>query len=250
MNNTTNSIENAGASILPTAEEVALAKSEFSETPTTAEFWKRLHDHSRLPHGQPYAELDAAGHAEGINPQVVEYFMFTSQGDSLKVVSPTELDKIVELEAWFKAALAKCAALSPSNAEKDYLAERDRHNALAIAGEELPTAITPSRDAFKADRRLKLQAIVGAMVAKTQNEVLPLVKPILARFETLIREQMEYREVGDRELCVAMGVEYKPTRVWRLAATVAKTYHAERRIPQASAWATPASILEGIVNTK
>lgn len=228
---------------LPTAQEIAMEKSKLDLTPTTSGFWHRLRNGIRFPHGEQNPALDEGGKAIPVNTRTVEAILFDSM---VSVFEEGELDRLASIEAKMLATLARLADYSSAKVN-DYLnAQRDSAAAALTSGGDLSSDVLPTRDTVAADFRVKQGALNSLLLKTTHNEVVPLCKPILQRFEGAVEKVMREQEEHDRGVCEAFSLEYRPSYVWRAAASVAIQYQTSRRLPQSHAWTLPSSLLDGI----
>jgi hypothetical protein len=136
---------------------------------------------------------------------------------------------------------------SPENINLYQQEQRDQLEADTLAGNVPPGIVLRSREAIAEDFRAKQAALYKVLAKISHEEVVPLAKPILLRFEKVVEGFLRNSEEGERELCDAFGVEYKPSIIWKAAVNVAMRYTAENQLPKPSAWRTPKSILDFII---
>lgn len=169
------------------------------------------------------------------------------EGDG-PICTEDELAKLKEIQSRMEKTLEAAKKFSLSNVNNHLHGCRDKIEADLAAGKPLPEGImVPSRDSVSLDFLAKQRALVSLLTRITHQEVVQLAKPILERFDRTVEQLMKDTEVGDRFICDAYGLNFHPSLLWKAASHIAMRYTAKSRQPIASAWVTPKTILEGIV---
>lgn len=239
----TESQKDGAEGTLPTALDVAREKSKLDPTPVTSGFWHRLRNNIRLPHGEANPALDEGGKAVAVTAQTVEAILFNSL---TPVCSGEDLECLSNFEAKMLATIGRLDEFSGAKVG-DYMTRRRDETASALTnGGVLPSdVVLPSREAVAHDFRVKQQALNSLLLKTTHAEVVPLAKPILQKFEKVVETFMREQEEQDRSMCAGFGLDYRPSLIWKAAASVAIQYQASHRLPRSHAWALPSSILHG-----
>jgi hypothetical protein len=245
--------EPPGATQLKTQVEKVMLKTEPDEAPLTSAFLREL----RRTTGGTKKNWPQGLLIDGRQPEFTfTDGLFTVYQISLQaqgyigepLYSQDELAKLRDIQTRMDAALEQAKKYSLSNAPAHLFKVRDQIEADVKAGKQLPESITmPSHDSVQRDFRAKQSAYINLLMKITHEELVPLAQAILQRFDRTVSELLKYMEIGDRAECEGYGVEYHPSVLWKACAAIAQRYAGEGKLPKSWAWATPRTILEGIV---
>ncbi|HWX19509.1 MAG TPA: hypothetical protein VN578_06340 [Candidatus Binatia bacterium] len=224
---------------LVTALDVAQAKTQFDPCPQTAAFYNALR-------GTPAQRrnLPIDGKAVPITPQTIEAIVWNS---AEVLAAPEVLDQLRAIEAKMVAVTKTCERYGVTKVSDYINQQRDELHAKMQAGEDVSSVVLESREAVVHSFAMKRHGLIAMLVKTTHEEVIPLVKPILERFERVVEQFMREQEEHDQTMCDGFGLAYRPGLLWRAAATVASLNTIERRLPAVGNWGKPSQILEGIV---
>jgi hypothetical protein len=231
------------AASLPTALDVASEKSKPSEHPLTdrvAHELKRTQGKKEFP-----AE---ANHAPAFinRKQFIEWLQFQPI-DMPPVATPEEVELLRGEQSQVEKLIAELEVYSLTNVNQRLFAMRDAHAAAIQAGQSTTTQLMPGRDEVAKDSRHQLDVRLGLLRQRIHAKVVPVAKTILEKFVAVVFDFMRNTEFRDREACRIQGIEFVASAEWRAAASIAISHTPESRLPKSWAWATPKSILEGIV---
>jgi hypothetical protein len=232
--------DDGAAETLPTALDVAQARSQFDAQPLTSHFYTALR--SGNPRNLP-PEMLRDGKAVQITPATVEAIRFNTDATP---PAPEVLDKLRDIQARMQATLKRTEEFSLARVSDHLNTKRDEMHTAIAAGED-SDAVLPSRNDIAATFRAKQAALMAVLVKITHAEVVPLCRPILEDFEKLVEDFLRGQEAHDRDMCAGFGLDYRPGLLWQAGVTVATRYTLARKLPAPGTWAIPASILEGIV---
>jgi hypothetical protein len=228
---------------LPTALEVAHERSQYSETPLTAEFLTELRrplKYGTKRNWSPAILRD--GRAVQTTPATVWAIL---QHEFEPVCSPEEIEKLKDLQARMDATLKKAEKFSLTNIP-DYLNQRrDEIHAAALNGSDVSDAVVESREEVHQTFVAKQRALLAVVQKLYDSELVPLVKPILKRFEQRVDTFLHDMEASDIVMCAAFGLDFQPSLVWQAGAAIAMQYADGRSMP--TNYGTPKQILAGIV---
>jgi hypothetical protein len=227
---------------LVTALDVAQAKSQFDPCPLTASFYAALRGTPAQRRQLPTETL-RDGKAIAATSQTVSAIVWDS-GETL--CSPDELEKLRDIQAKMTATIAVAARYSLSGTSDELNTKRDQMQTAMLAGEDVSGVTLESRETVQHNRRTKQAALLAMLEKTTREEVVPLARPILERFEKLVENFMRCQEETDRGMCAGFGLDYHPGLLWKAGAAVAQKYETGRRLNPIG-WHTPKSILEGVI---
>jgi hypothetical protein len=205
---------NETGKILLSALDKAIQETEPDRAPLTSAFIKEL----RRVH-QPPANMGNAwtkrNWPDGINGHLVEVSPLTIWAiimDSTEQVCTTDvLEKLRTLQKRMADINTEAAKYSLSNIPAYQFQQRDQLEADALAGKMPDGIVLRSRDAISEDFRAKQGALIKILVKVTHEEVVPLAKPIMLKFEKIVEEFLRNVEERERSICDGFGIEYKPS---------------------------------------
>jgi hypothetical protein len=229
------------AGTLLSASEKALEKITFDGTPLTTEVFKAISTNAR--HLPPLMLAD--GKAILFSAATVAAITFNSAVEICSDgVLTTLRDLQAKMEAVLKVELPKYSnmAVTPETQRRQGLIQEK-----VLAGETLGDAITPSREAIAQEFQNRRYALEGLLKKLTHEQLVPLAKPILEKFEKVVEDFMRCTEDADRAACAAFGLEYTPGVLWKAAAAIAVRYQTNKMLPGSHLWKTPKVLLEGII---
>ena len=236
---------------LLTVLEKSLQETEPDQTPQTTAFITEL----RRTTGGTKRNWPEGLLLDGRQPAFTDFNLAVAQiaaGVPMFVGGPVcgedELTKLRELQTAMDSIILQAEKYSLSNVSSHIHRIRDQIEADVLAGKDLPEQIVMnSHDSVSRDFRAKQNALIGLLTKTTHDEVVPVAKSVLERFEKVVEDFMRYTEEGDRAICESYGVAYHPSLLWKAAASIAVRFTSTARLPRPSAWATPKSILDGII---
>jgi len=162
--------------------------------------------------------------------------------------SQDELAKLRDIQTRMDVVVEQAKKYSLGNVSAHLFKVRDQIEADIRAGKELPEGITmSSHESVSRDFRAKQSGYINLLMKITHEELVPLARVVLQRFDLTVSEFLKYMEIGDRFECEAYGVEFHPSVLWKACAAIAQRYAGEGKLPKPWAWATPKTVLEGIV---
>jgi len=162
-------------------------------------------------------------------------------------VSDEERARLRTLEDEFKANMDGAAQYSLSKITDALFAQRDAMHADVGAGKDVSTIRLASRDSLAATYRAKAEAFRLKNVELTHKQIVPLCKTIIDRFEMDVQSFMANSEQSERELATVYSLEFKHTRLYKLAAAIALRYCGPFWMPGENSIAYPSSLLKGLV---
>jgi hypothetical protein len=227
---------------LVTALDVAQAKSQFDPCLLTASFYSALRGTPAQRRQLPRETLQE-GKAVLATSRTVQAIVWDS-GETL--CSPDELEKLRDIQARMDATVKVAERYSLAGTSDELNTTRDELAARLLAGEDVSSVMLPSREAVQRSRISKQSALMTMLEQCTREEVIPLARPILERFEKVIQKFMLAQEETDRGMCAGFGLDYHPGLLWKAAASIAQRYETARRLPSIG-WATPKTVLEGVI---
>ena len=238
---------NDGAAIpLPTALDIAQAKQKYDSTPLTTEFFRVLRSGSR--HFPP--EMLREGKAVKVSAQTLEVIGFaigtSPRFSGEPLFTDEEISTLKDLQSRMEATVKLAEEFSLAKVNDHIHKKRDAVHAAIDSGEQVGDMSIPTREQVTAEFRMKLNGYTSVLDRITRQEVLPLVTPMLERFEHGLEDFMRENEVGDRELCTAYGLDFAPGLLWQAAAVVAQQHNVKRKIGF-TGWRTPKEILGPLV---
>jgi hypothetical protein len=228
----------------PTALDVALKKTKPSEHPLTDHVAREL----KRTQGKKEFPAEASRAPAFINrKQFIEWLQF--QPTNVPIVATAEEVEFLRGEqSQVERLVAEMEIYSLTNVNKRLFAMRDAHAAAIEAGQNTATThLMPGRDEVTKDSRHQLDVRLGLLRQRIHEKVVPVAKAILERFVDVVFDFMRNTEIRDREACTIQGIEFVASAEWRAAASIVISHTPESRLPKPWAWATPKSILEGIV---
>jgi hypothetical protein len=227
----------------------AIKQSEPDTTPQTTAFFSEL----RRTDGGTKRNWPEGMLIDGFQPAFTSRTLAQFAWHSPLIIgeelcAESELVKLRELQTGMEEILERSSKYSLSNVSNHLVGIRDQIEADVKAGKELSDEILmPSHEVVQNDFRAKQAAFNSLLVMVTHEEVVPLAKSILERFERVLEGFLRNTEEGDRAINESFDLEYHPSLLWKAAAGVAQRYTIKARIPNRSAFATPKSILGDIV---
>lgn len=225
-------------------------------SPDTTDVVHRLKTKERVPHGRRLPELSATGKAQRYTLQTIQTLKFSLELEpslglrqdicGTDLVTAEEAKKLQQVEASMKSLLEQAKDYTALKANEDFTAMELAYEAKVVAG-QVPPEPLPNREDFRATFQTRQRAIQKALAHITITEAAPMVRTVLARFETAAIEWMRTNEEAERNGADAWGLEYEPSQIWRAVANILLRYQPELRIPSPGNWALPSQMLEGLV---
>lgn len=230
---------------LVSALDIATARSQFDSTPLTRALITELERTTGGAKRNWPTLFTDGGPLPRPTSETVNAIVFDS---GTPLCTPDDLAQLQDLQARFEATFktAERYALSKTS---DYLfAARDEMQARLHAGEDVNDITMPTRETVFHNLLAKGRALNALLLKMTQEETVPLCRPILERFELCLDAWLCAQEENDKALCAGYHLEFKPSYLWRAGAVIALHYTVARKLPLPHVTATPRQVLEGLVN--
>ena len=156
-----------------------------------------------------------------------------------------ELNSLREIEAFMQASVKASQPWALSNVSAIQQKQRDDMQAALSEGKDTTNMVIQSRDDINRACLARLNAHDSARRRKTTEELLPMVKPILERFQAALEEHMKLMEETDRAVCTAFSLAFEPSYLYRACFYIATLYRPSARLITSS-WTTPGQLLGGL----
>jgi hypothetical protein len=239
---------------LKTAAEIATeetAPAAKSKTPLSDEFLAELY---KQPTGVAAGQRFPVRHWPKqirINGRMMEFTdstvsLIVLQSDQPQLATDDELKQLRDLQSQMDTLLARFDEFSLTRVASEHQRLRQEADEKVKAGDFAGSF--PSREAIHGMFIEKNKSISKALVELTDKQVVPLVVPILVRFEDAIAAFIRQIEGNDRTECAEWGIPYQPSALFCAACNIAIKYDAKLRLPSPENWGTPKRLLAGIVN--
>ena len=236
----TSETTNGVADGLPTALDVAQAKSKYDPNPATTAAWEYLRGKTR--HAPPEILRDGRVVLAGTKTvQAVLYDM------GLDLFTAEDVAKAHDMEAWMLASIKASEAYSLSNVNAYQHRQRDAIEAKLAAGESTGDMVIESRETINRTFLAHLHAGENARKRKTDTEIRPFCKPILEKFWAALETHMAALEAQDRLESVAFDLPYSPRLLWQACYSIACAYNPSTRLQSGAPWNRPSDIFAGLL---
>jgi hypothetical protein len=226
---------------LPTALDIAHARSQFDETPATSAAWKNLRGDTR--HAPP--EILRDGRTVPAGRETVNAMVWSM---GLNLFTDADRTKAHEMEAWMLASLKASEPFSLGNVSAEQHRQRDDIETKLLAGESTDGLVMESRETVSRTFLAHLHAAENARIRKTAEEICPFCKVVLEQLWSALEEHMRTLEEQDRLECKAYSLPYHASLMWQACYSIASAYNPTRRLPRAGTWARPGDILAGLMD--
>lgn len=243
-------LETSGVAVqatpLVSALDIATAKSKFDPRPlTTALVTEICRTTGGAKRNWPALFTDGSRPLPRVGPETVSAIVFDSGKD---LCSPDELAQLQDLQARFEATVKTAEKFSLTKTSDYLFSARDEMQARLRAGEDVTDITMPTRETVFHNLLARSKALQALLLKMTQEETLPLCRPILHLFEECLDKWLCSQEDSDRLACAAFHLEFKPGYLWRAGAVIAINYDAARKLPLPHVTASPRQVLAGLVD--
>ncbi|HWQ90693.1 MAG TPA: hypothetical protein VN673_03395 [Clostridia bacterium] len=159
------------------------------------------------------------------------------------VATKAQLQKLSELDAEFRATVAKSDQVSTAAAGEAFVTQAAKFKAAFVDG-EMPAEFamqsrTALHDKFRAGR-----AVIAEKLQALTDEAKPIVRAVLQQTTEALADVMAKLEETERAEATQNDVPYVPSEKWRAAAAL--VIGLGSRIPK-SGYRAPSAMLAGIV---
>jgi hypothetical protein len=225
---------------LPTASDLAKAKTKFDPTPLTTAILNHLRG-ERIP-VPPEAMRDGQILVLPMPDETVRAVAFNAGFE----VTEDELTALRVVQSWMDASVKTSQPFALSNVALFQQKQREAIEAKMVAGESTADIVIESRDTINRTFLAHLNAAEAARKRKTTDTLLPLCKPILERFWAALEQTMREIEETDRATALAFSLPYEPSQIWRACFYLATIFKPASRLGITSTWTTPGQLLGGL----
>ena len=233
----------AAAVPLVSSQDIAMAKAQYDSSPLTTALLTELRREGGGKRNWP-APFTDSGPLPRPGPETVAAIVFDS-GQAL--CGPDDLGQLQDLQARFDATFKTAEQYSVQRTSDHLFAAKQEMQDMLHNGQDVSNITLPTRETVFHNLLARSQALQSLLLQMTQEETVPICRPIMEAAEQLIEAWLRSQEEQDKSMATGFHLPFIPSYLWRAGAVIACRYTVAGKLPPAHLVATPRQVLEGLV---